>query len=155
MRLLLLLPLAAIVAALVFAAYVRLAPSDPMTWHTDPAQARPALGHFVVLPEGGDAPSPRFAASPADVLEALDAVALATPRTTRLAGSPQEGRITYVTRSRLWGFPDYTTVAAQPVDGGTALVLHARLRFGQSDLGVNAARVEVWLNALQDAMPSA
>ena len=47
--------------------------------------------------------------------------------------------ITYVTRSALWGFPDYTTAIAQPDDrGGTYLILHGRARYGASDLGVNA-----------------
>ena len=91
-----------------------------------------------------DAEAPVFAATPEAVLEALDAVAGETPRTVRLTGSPGEGRITYVTRSRIWGFPDYTTAAATPVDGGARLTLLARLRFGGSDMGVNRARVEDW-----------
>jgi uncharacterized protein (DUF1499 family) len=82
--------------------------------------------------------------APADLLARLDAIALATPRTIRLAGSPADGRITWVTRSLLWGFPDYTTAEARP-DG---LYIHARLRFGRSDLGVNAARLQDWLGRL-------
>ena len=65
-------------------------------------------------------------------LAALDAVAMAWPRTERLAGGPEEGRITWVTRSALVGFPDYTTAAvrdrpgAQGSDGGRARRLHRR-----------------------------
>jgi uncharacterized protein (DUF1499 family) len=81
-------------------------------------------------------------------LAAVDRVAMAEPRTVRLAGSPDEGRITYVSRSRVFGFPDYTTVSAIADEGGTRLVIHARLRFGQSDMGANAARVGRWLAAL-------
>lgn len=120
-------------------AWVRLAPSDPARWHTDVAAAAPAGlvpgqvaaqagGAFLLLPGG------------AEVLARLDAVAMATPRTLRLAGSVQEGRITWVTRSLIWGFPDYTTAQLGP-DG---VVIHARLRFGESDLGVNAKRLEAW-----------
>ena len=47
-------------------------------------------------------------------LAAIDAAARATPRTRVLAGSVEAGMITYVTRSRLWAFPDYTTVAVAP-----------------------------------------
>jgi uncharacterized protein (DUF1499 family) len=122
------------------AAYVRLAPSDPARWNTDPAEGTSgANAHvarvFVPLP-------------PAEALAAFDAVALAAPRTGQVAGSLEAGRITYVSRSALWGFPDYTTVAAIPDDGGSRLIIHARARFGQSDLGVNAARVNRWLAAL-------
>ena len=55
-----------------------------------------------------------------------------------------EVMITYVTRSRLIGFPDYTTVEAK--DG--MVTVFARLRFGRSDLGVNRRRVEGWIKAL-------
>ena len=81
------------------------------------------------------------AGASAELLARLDAVALATPRTTRLAGSVEEGRITWVTRSAAWGFPDFTTAEA----GADGLAVEARSRFGQSDMGVNAARLTDWL----------
>ncbi len=145
MKLILSLVLLAVIVGL---AYIRLAPSNREAWHTDAMQATPQVGHFVVRPEGGDLASPVYSDSPVDLLTRFDAVATADPRTSRFAGSPEEGRITYISRSRIIGFPDYTTVQATPVEGGTALVIHARLRFGQSDLGVNAARVTRWLDAL-------
>ena len=127
-------------------AYIRLAPSDPVRWHPDPLAAPlPTTNGWLIRPEGGNAGSPVLALDAAAVLTALDAIAMATPRTTRLAGSVAEGRITYVTRSNLIGFPDYTTVAVVPVPGGTALVIYARQRFGTGDMGVNRARVESWL----------
>lgn len=140
--------LAALMAGVVV--WVRTAPSDPARWHLDPVTAAPA--DCAVRAGAGDAraacllPGP-----PAEVLARLDAVALASPRTQRLAGSPEEGRITWVTRSALWGFPDYTTAAARAEGEGTRLDLYARLRFGQSDLGVNAARLGDWLTRLGSA----
>jgi len=138
-------------AIIVMLAYVRLAPSNRAIWHTDPMTATAQNGHFLVRPEGGDLASPVYEDSPIDLLTRFDEVALAEPRTERLNGSPEQGRITYISRSRYIGFPDYTTVQAIPVEGGTALVIHARLRFGSSDLGVNAARVTRWLDALGQA----
>jgi hypothetical protein len=129
-----------VLAALALGAWVRLAPSDPARWHTDPGRGTAGDNSHVAK---GFVPLPA-----AEALAAFDAVASAEPRTVRLSGSPAEGRITYVTRSALWGFPDYTTVAAEPGEGGTWLVIHARARFGQSDLGVNAARVGRWLAAI-------
>ena len=75
-------------------------------------------------------------------------IATATPRTHRLAGSPEAGRITWITRSRLWGFPDYTTAQVTQTPTGPRLDIHARLRFGRSDMGVNAARLHAWLAQL-------
>ena len=124
-----------------FAVWVRLTPSDPADWHRssglrDVGDER-GEGSFIATRPLGDR-------SGAEVLAALDAAALATPRTRRLAGSPGEGMITWVTRSAFWGFPDYTTAW---VDTDTVTV-HGRLRFGRSDLGVNEARVRAWLAAI-------
>jgi hypothetical protein len=117
-------------------AWIRLAPSDPAVWHVDPRVTadQDLSGGVRRRIDGG-----------ADQFDALHAIILATPRTELLAGSPDAGRATYVTRSRWMGFPDYTTVQANGAD----LELWARLRFGQSDLGVNKARVEGWLAELQ------
>ena len=134
-------------------AYIRLAPSDGQIWHIDPTD--PALrtgdGRFLVR-DGADAPSPTYASPPEVVLARLAEIAVATPRTRILAGSPEEGRMTFQTRSASFGFPDYTTVAALPEgDSGTRLVIYARLRFGQRDFDVNKTRVQGWLAALAEA----
>lgn len=117
-------------------AYVRLAPSDPAQWHVVPVgdANRDMQGGVIRLVETGP-----------DGLARLDAIARATPRTTVLAGSVEEGMVTYVTRTRVVGFPDYTTARQ---DGAT-LRIHGRLRFGRSDFGVNRNRVDAWLAALQ------
>lgn len=114
-------------------AYIRLAPSDPARWH--------------VLPDGvsdQDLPGGAMRRSEGD-LAALDAIIRATSRTEVLAGSVPEGMVSYVTRSRVFGFPDYTTVR----QAGPRLEIYGRLRFGRSDLGVNAARIDGWLELLR------
>ena len=121
-------------------AYIRLAPSDPARWHRDVTPIAPGdrrdLGGFKAA---------RELAAPADeVMEAAREAMLKTSRTRVLAGSVEEGRITFVTRSAVFGFPDYTTVE---VEKGLLLV-HARLRFGKGDMGVNAARVQHLLDEL-------
>jgi uncharacterized protein (DUF1499 family) len=116
-------------------AAVRLAPVDPARWHVavEAEEDRDMAGGAVRVIPAEDG-----------MLTRLDAIAQATPRTSRIAGSPEEGRITWQTRSLIWGFPDYTT--AEVSDG--RLKIFARLRFGQSDLGVNRARLEAWLSQL-------
>lgn len=142
-------------AVMAFAAYVRLAPSDPVVWHVDPVTRLPANG--LAVSRFGETPQVATTLNSAIVrvevqgpqrvaLARLDEVALATPRTERLAGSPEDGRITWVTRSALWGFPDYTTAQAITTDVATSEVtIFARSRFGRGDMGVNAARVRDWL----------
>jgi hypothetical protein len=128
-----------IIAVLAAMAFVRLAPVDAARWHISPTASGP---WNEVTPAKGAA-SLRLSldrGAPADLLARLDAVAMATPSTRRLAGSVKEGRITWETRSALWGFPDYTTAEARP-DG---LYILSRLRFGADDFGVNAKRLQEW-----------
>ena len=138
----------ALVALLGAAAFIRLAPSDPARWHTDPGTiavtdctrlttARTSARVTCLRPE-----------DPAALLAALDSTALATPRTIRLAGSAETGRITWVSRSFIWGFPDYTTAQATQTAQGTKLDILARQRFGDHDWGVNTARLQAWLSRL-------
>ena len=124
-------------------AYVRLAPSDPARWHR--GTGKPELGE--TLRKGSFTWREAVEGDGTARLEQVDRVILATPRTTRLTGSVQEGQITYVTRSQVVGFPDYTTVGIYG-DGSKYLEIFGRLRFGRSDLGVNAKRIKGWLAAL-------
>jgi hypothetical protein len=121
--------------------YVRGAAVDVAAWHV-PLLPRPAVlgspsAQVVVLPN----------AAYVDVvgdLARLEAVAAAWPHTRVLAGSVAEGRITWVTRTAFWGFPDFTTAEATPA----GLTIYARARYGTHDYGVNAARLRAWLGAL-------
>jgi len=135
--------LAVLAALIVFAVYVRVAASDPGRWHTSPT-AEGAWGEVSRKMGSASLRLDQSAGDPVDLLRKLDEIALASPRTTRLAGSVEEGRITWITRSALWSFPDYTTAEVRP-DG---LYLYARQRFGSDDLGVNAARLRDWLSRL-------
>lgn len=128
---------ALVVAVLGFAAYVRLAPGDPARWHVTSGVS--GMGH---APRAGG--HVWRGAGDRDALARLDAIIRATPRTQVMAGSVGEGRITYVTRSAVWGFPDYTTLS---LEGGT-LEIYGRLRFGKADLAVNRTRIEGWLALL-------
>lgn len=139
----------ALVIVVVIAAgllYVRLAPTNPSDWHTagdaDTAGDTTTINsHRAVRP---------FTTSPEDMLRAVDLAAGDTPRTQVLAGSVEHGMITYETRSRLMGYPDYTTVSIIPAaeDHPAFLSIYARSRFGKGDMGVNKARVEAWLDRL-------
>jgi len=137
----------AVLALLGFAAWVRLVPSDPAVWHVDPATVtdRGAENSFL-LAAGGDAGPLELPLPPDEAAARVDAVALATPRTTRLAG--QGDFVTYLTRSAVVGFPDYTSVRILPTATGSEVLIFARSRFGESDFGVNRARVEDWVARL-------
>jgi uncharacterized protein (DUF1499 family) len=137
--------------------YVRVAPLDPDSWHVDPVTAPTPQtpNSFRVLAPGAtpgpeEMVSPVYAVSPTELMQAFDRMALAQPRTQRLAGTPDgQSYVTYVQRTPLVAYPDYVSVRAVPAgDGGSALVILSRSRFGKSDLGVNKARMAQWLEAL-------
>jgi hypothetical protein len=118
--------LLAVVAAVGF---VRLAPTDMARWHKPVGDAQTTDG------EGWSA---RVVQASPGLLSDLHQGMLALPRTDLVAGSVGEGRLTYITRSRWIGFPDYTTIEQ---DHGQ-IKLYARLRFGRSDMGVNGKRLD-------------
>ena len=130
-------------------AFIRLAPTNPSLWHValDPRPldiATPSPDRVTALPNGAYVDLTAAADQSQALLAKLDGIALASPRTLRIAGSAETGRITWQTRSAFWGFPDYTTAESTP-DGVT---IYARQRFGAGDWGVNAARLTAWISAL-------
>ena len=154
------------VAALGLLAYVRLAPSDPAVWHVGAALSLPdaagggtgggtgggpalaATDGAVAMPGGAYAVLPLAGTDAATLLGQLDSAAQTFARTTLLAGTPEEGRMTWITRSRIFGFPDYTTADAVTSDLGNHLIIIARQRFGREDMGVNLIRLKAWLAQL-------
>ncbi|NSY38090.1 DUF1499 domain-containing protein [Leisingera sp. ANG59] len=126
--------LAAIVAGLGF---IRLAPSDPLDWNTQPELSEDKEfrgGVFRVIRTGPEG------------LERFHRIASHAPRTSVLAGGPDDGMVTYITRTQVLGFPDYTTAAQD----GDLLKVYARLRFGRSDLGANKERINSWLAEMEE-----
>ena len=83
----------------------------------------------------------RAVAEPAEALRALSEVAETAARTTRLAGSVAGGHVSYVTRSRIFGFPDVTNIWIS--DG--RVHVRGKAVVGKGDMGVNRARVRRWL----------
>ncbi len=124
-------------------AYIRLAPSDPAVWNVMPYQGPEGSKPVGDYDSMGAFQAVRTVSDPA-ILSKLTEVALATPRTSILAGSAEAGQVTFITRSRLFGFPDYTTAAFD----GKKLDIWGRLRFGAGDQGVNRSRVLTWLREL-------
>jgi hypothetical protein len=120
------------------ATYVRVASVDPALWHVDPETAVDPGGRGVLTSEASDLP-------PEAALGALDTIILATPRSQRIAGDAASGMVTYEVRTKLMRYPDYVTIKAKPTEQGSDLVILSRARFGESDFGVNAARLDGWL----------
>lgn len=123
---------AAVTVVVMLAFYVRRAPVVPiLDMPRVDADTDAAGGFTAVRPFEGDAD---------DLIARITQIALATPRTQKLSDNPLQ----FVTRSRVVGFPDVTSVDIQ----GGVMMINAQLVYGKSDLGVNKARILDWLNRL-------
>ena len=142
MNTVLLLLIAAVIGLLV---YIRLAPTDPGRWHVDPLLAAdPGQAGVLIVPPS----APVYACEPATLLMAFDRVVSQVPRTRQIARDNDAPWVTYEARTKWVGFPDYISVRAVEVEGGASLAILSRLRFGRSDLGVNAKRAQAIIAAL-------
>lgn len=98
------------------------------------------------------APAPVWRADAAAVLAVFEAAALAEARTERLDDGSDPLARTFRQRSKLFGFPDYISVAALDLGDAAAprasLVVYSRAVYGISDQGVNKRRVARWFDVV-------
>lgn len=115
-------------------AFIRLSPNDPAKWHTE-----------ITSFENKDMPGGviRVIDGDAAKLRRLDEV-IGSTGGQMIGGSVDAGHMTYISRTAVIAFPDFTTV--QLKDGKIAL--YGRLRFGSYDMGVNKRRIDAWLVTL-------
>lgn len=57
-----------------------------------------------------------------------------------------------VQRTKTFFFPDLISVAFVPTPGGVGVVMYSKSVYGQSDLGVNAKRVDEWMGEVEEAL---
>jgi uncharacterized protein (DUF1499 family) len=125
-----------------------LPPAEPM----DMARlVRPATPNTALAAPAGFSPAPdiatrRYPVPPARLFAAIRAVALAQPRTYLHAAFDDRHQAHFVARSALLNYPDLIAVQVTPE---SELILWSRSVYGRSDFGVNKARLESWLAALE------
>ena len=131
--------------------WLRFGPHDVDAWHVDPGDADESERAQVRL-IGAEAP--RFPTDVDTLLGKVSEIAKSEPRTKVLEGDSDEGMITFVAYS-IVGFRDYITVKAVAEAGGlTKLAIASRSRSPVGyDWGVNAARIDRWLEELKETFP--
>lgn len=136
---------------------IRNADHDPALWHVDPLmfESAPTPNHFRLAPgalteQEVDMEAPVFTGDIKEIAQAFDIFVLNQKDTILLAGSVDEGWLTYVQRTPGLKFPDYISVkfipAADPAK--VTIAIYSRSRYGNGDMGVNAARVGAWIKSL-------
>ncbi len=133
---------------------------NPVEFHVDPLTVKEVQQRYqyLVAPKAAAATAPNvegeiFDATPRDVMIAFDEVAMSAPRTKLAAGSPTDMWATYVQRSKYMRFPDYISVTAIGTpDGRATVAVFSQSIYGANDLGVNKARIDLWLGQLSEAL---
>jgi hypothetical protein len=137
--------------------YVLNVEHDPAIWHVDPLSEPQSVkpNSFRMAPpalteEFVDSPSPVYTVNPTLMAKAFDDFVLSQSKTLRIAGSPDEGWMTYVQLSPSLNLPDYISVKFIDLNGGkSTVVVYSRSRFGYDDMGVNGERVMSWVGTLR------
>lgn len=96
-----------------------------------------------------DIKTARYPATAAELRAALANVIAAEPRMTTVNSNEATLTDRYIQRSKWLGFPD--TVVVQFFDlpeGQSTLAIYSRSQLGESDLGINKARIQRWLSEL-------
>jgi uncharacterized protein (DUF1499 family) len=130
-------------------------PADlgPVSWETLVRRASP--NDALACPAGfcgaaSDVTPPEFLVSAHDLRLAFGKAVAGEPRLSLVASDDATLSDRYVQRSRLMGFPD--TIMVHFVDragGRSTIALYSRSQVGRGDMGVNLARIERWLRALE------
>ncbi len=118
----------------------------------------PTVRELEPAPAGGWLATVTMEGSAAEILAALDARALSEPEAMRLRGGPGEGRITWLVRSPLMGYPDFITADVRNfplVEGEAQVAIWSRPALPVlPDQGRNEARLRDWLSALGRPQPA-
>ena len=102
-----------------------------------------------------DMTPPLYRVSVQQLQTAFATMIASEPRVVRVASDDATMTGRYVQRTKWLGFPD--TIAVRFLDGRdttSTLALYSRSQFGESDLGVNRARIERWLAKLSTVVES-
>jgi uncharacterized protein (DUF1499 family) len=108
----------------------------------------------LVCPPGAclapaDAAAPTLELPPGELLERWRRVIRAQPRVTVLVDDAEGLRLVVQQESRLWGFQDTVAVRVLPQGPGrSSFAAYSRSETGYWDLGVNARRLEQWIQAV-------
>jgi uncharacterized protein (DUF1499 family) len=138
------------------AAELRVTPSEVVDFrHLAPVPGAP---RYVMCPpevcaDAADAASPSFSMEWGRLRDYWNEAIAMQPRVELVAAEAGGRRLTYVQRSLVFHFPDIITVEFLPEgEGRSSLAIASQSRYGKSDFGVNAQRVEAWTGLLLSMM---
>jgi uncharacterized protein (DUF1499 family) len=134
-------------------------PSDLGTVNFETLKRRTSPNDALACPSGlcaakSDVAPPVFAVSAPELMKAFAKVIASEPLVTQVASDESGFNARYVQRTKIMRFPDTVNVRFIDLgDGRSTIALYSRSQLGESDFGVNRARIERWLGKLQKEAP--
>ncbi len=132
--------------------YIRFSKPDQSLWHVDPEEVSGNNLKNSYLINSKNKNKPAYSLEVNELYHELNKIVL-EDRCKKVFGNVKENLITYVCRSKVFGFPDYISVSFSRLDDGrTSLAIFSRSRFGLYDFEKNIKRIDRWLEKLKSAI---
>jgi uncharacterized protein (DUF1499 family) len=132
-----------------FFAYIRFSKVDKNIWHLDPdiITLKNESNSFLLQSDIREAET--FNIDVNFLFNTLNNIII-NDNCEKIFGNINQGLVTYVCRSKVFGFPDYVSISFKTVDvKRSSISIFSRSRFGRYDFGKNKQRVQKWLTELK------
>lgn len=141
-----------VLICLLFFAYIRLSKVDKNIWHVDPDIIIFNNENNSFLLHSNIIRTETFNIDVNFLFNTLNNIII-NDNCEKIFGDINQGLVTYVCRSKVFGFPDYVSISFKAVDVKRSTIgIFSRSRFGRYDFGKNKQRVQKWLTELKLAL---
>lgn len=133
-------------------AYIRLSKVEQSIWHLDPDNITNINTNNSFLLNYANKGTETFNLEVNTLFNNLNKIIL-NDNCEKVFGDINLGLITYVCRSKVFGFPDYVSINFKNLDiNKSSLSIFSRSRFGRYDFGKNKQRIQKWLTELKKSL---
>lgn len=130
--------------------YIRFSKVDQSIWHLDPDSITYINANNSFLLNHKNKGAETFNIGIKALFNNLNDIVL-NDNCEKVFGDINLGLITYVCRSKVFGFPDYISISVKKLDvNKSSMSVFSRSRFGRYDFGKNKQRIQNWLTELKN-----
>tara|TARA_B110000305_G_C19214571_1_gene527563 strand:+ start:100 stop:546 length:447 start_codon:yes stop_codon:yes gene_type:complete len=133
-------------------AYIRLSKVEQSIWHLDPDSITNININNSFLLNYANKGTKTFNLEVNALFNILNNIII-NDNCEKVFGDISSGLITYVCRSKMFGFPDYASINFKNLGiNKSSLSIFSRSRFGRYDFGKNKQRIQKWLTELKKSV---
>tara|TARA_B100000767_G_scaffold430_1_gene380 strand:+ start:2033 stop:2479 length:447 start_codon:yes stop_codon:yes gene_type:complete len=137
---------------LLLVAYIKLSKVEQSIWHLDPDSITNVNINNSFLLNYANKGTKTFNLEVNALFNILNNIII-NDNCEKVFGDINLGLITYVCRSKVFGFPDYVSINFKNLGiNKSSLSIFSRSRFGRNDFGKNKQRIQEWLTELKKSV---